>query len=482
MPPDPRDYAPDFAGAMMDESVKRYHKLVKEIDPEAAFLHRAMFDDGRVDRAAAFQASRWWFPDTGEYDLFFDHPIDLVHGETHNALTGGRGQLGKPYGSGAAMKLARRLPWGTVPIDIVHTAPGLNWRHTGLPAPEHRFWMAQVPANGGQIWHSLTGIPDNILDQEQLESIRYINRRIEAVEPLMHTGTSAAQVAVLWNNVTGHGWLEGLTEAGIPYDLLLSWQVEREGIPSRFRWLICPERGAYFPGVVEAIQRFVTLGGGVVLSGRVEDPALRELAGLTGPQQESEPLWTGYLKIENQKLRERAGVAPLVPLAGNVLYCPMALDAQCLASLAPPFAPPQGSGSPPERAVLPKVEVPWPMITRREKVLYFAAPYHELLERYGLLSHLKLLDALLDGPRLVKIIGAAGVQLSVFQVEGGYLVHLVNGAGQRPLQSVTKIHQARLLVTLPDQESLVAAQWMFSSDTIIWEETRAGISLSLPPM
>lgn len=482
LPSDPREYAPGFAEDMMDESVRRYDRVVKEIDPEAAFLHRAMFDDGRVDRAAAFQASRWWFPDTGEYDLFFDHPIDLVHGETHDALTGGRRQLGKRYGSGAAMKLARCLPGGTVPIDIVHTAPGLNWRHTGLPAPEHRFWMAQVPANGGQIWHSLTGIPDNIPDQEQLESIRYINRRIQTVQPLMHQGTSAAQVAVLWNNITGHGWIEGLTEAGIPYDLLLSRQIEQDGVPSRYQWLICPERRAYPPGTAEAIRRFAAQGGGVVLSGRLEEPVLKELAGVTGAQQESETLFTGYIKIEDPVLQDRAGVAPLLPLAGNVLYCRMAQDAHCLASLVPPFAPPQGSGSPPERAVLPRVETPWPMISRRQNVIYFAAPYHELFERYGLVSHLKLLDALLDGPRLVKIIGAAGVQLSVFQVQGGYLAHLVNGVGERPLQSVTQIHGARLLAALPEQERLAEARWMFSGEALSWEQTPQGISLALPPI
>lgn len=481
LPADPCQYAPGFAEAMMDESVVRYDAVVKAIDPDAAFLHRVMVGDGRTDQAAAFRASRWWFPRTGEYDVFFDHPIDLVHGETHNALTGGRKQVGPRWGAGLSVKLARCVPTQTPPVDIVHTAPGLPWRHTAMPLAEHRFWACQVPANGGQIWHSLTGIPDTILDRDQLGSVRWIDERIQKTEPLMHGAQSAAEVALLWNDMAVHGWAEGLTAARIPFDLLLQRQIE-QGIPARYRWVICPEKAHYAESTVRALGRFAAQGGHLVLEGRIENEALRALAGLNGFQQESEPLYTSYLRIEDPSLQARAGMAELIPFAGSALYCKFDERTQMLASLVPPFAPPEGAGSPPERAVLPAVEVRWPMVTRRENVVYCAFSFHDMLEKYGLRSHLQLLDVLLDGPRLVRMNEFAGVQLSVFKVEGGYMVHLVNGVGERPLQTVTRLHDVELNIQLPDGERFVRAQWMFSDAAV--EQKAAGdrVTLRLPPL
>lgn len=482
LPADPRQYAPGFAEKMMDESVKRYDRLVKSIDPDAAFLHRCMLDNGRMDRNAVFQASRWWFPDAGEYDVFFDHPIDLIHGETHNVLTGGRRQIGARWGAGAATKLARCLPNQTEPIDIVHTAPGLNWRHTGMPAAEHRFWISQVPANGGQVWHSLTGIPDNILDQEQLDSVRWVDERIRKAEPFMHGAQSAADVALLWNNISGHGWIEGLTAARIPFDLLLQRQIEKDGIPGRYRYLICPERQSYMPSTVKAIEAYAKNGGHVILEGRIHEPALLSLAGLCGPQQESEMLHASYLRLENRELQTRAGVAGLVPFAGKALYCRFEKDVQPLATLIPPFAPPQGVGAPPERAVLPEVEVPWPMITLYGAATYFAIPFHELLEKYGLVSHLRLLDTLLAGRRIVRMSEMAGVQVTVFAKDGDYMVHLVNGAGERPLQTTAILHGVELTLTLPESRKMESAQWMFSDESIAWKEEDGHVILRLPPL
>ncbi len=465
IPTDPTKYVPGFAEAMMDESVKRYDAIVKSIDPGAAFLHRAMLDDGRTDQADAFRSTKWWFPKTGEYEVFFDHPIDLVHGETHDGLTGGRARLSPRYTPSVTMKLANSLPLKTAPVDIVHSAPGVGWRHTGLPAAEHRFWLSQVPANRGQIWHSRTGIPDHIPDKEQLQSVRWVNERVKKVEQWMHTSSSAADVALIWNNVAGHGWAAGLTAARIPFDVLLQKQIAKQKIPSRYKWVICPEKDCYMTSTVDALMQYVESGGKVVLEGKLPDVRLKALAGLTQEQQQSEWLSTSYLKIETESLR-KGGLEPLVPFSGYALYSRYDSQTDFPVTLVPPFAPAEGAGSPPERAVLPQVDVAWPMIARKDRVVHCAFSFHDLLERYGLRSHIQLLGAILEGERIVRITETSGLQVSVFEVEGGYLVHLVNGVGERPLQTVIPIHDVVLQMALPQGKTITGARWIFEDKAL----------------
>lgn len=482
LPEDPAQYASGFAERMMDDSVKRYDAVVKSIDPDAAFLHRAMVSNEEIDQAETFRQTKWWFPRTGEYDVFFEHPIDMIHGETHNSLTGGRKRLEERYTSGLSIKIANSLPHAIPPVDIVHTAPGLGWRHTGLPTAEHRFWASQVPANGGQIWHALTGIPDHIIDKGQLETVRWVDERIQAITPLMHTAESAADVALLLNGRGVHQWAYSLTSACIPYDVLLQRQIAAEGIPSRFLWIICPESDGYFESTITALERFVNNGGGLILEGRVNDKRLRRLAGLTGPQQRSELLSTSYLRVDDESFRSEAGTAPLVPFTGFALYSRYDSETKTLASLIPPFAPPEGAGSPPERAVLPTVRTAWPMISRRGNVIHCAFSFCDLAEKYGLRSHLQLLDAMLSGERRARISETAGLQLTVFRVEGGYMIHLINGVGERPLQTTTKVYGSVLSFTLSEGESLERAQWLFGDEELSAQVDGRRVTVPLPPL
>lgn len=482
LPADPAQYAPGFAERMMDDSVKRYDAVVKSIDPNAAFLHRAMVSNGDIDQVETFRQTKWWFPKTGEYDVFFEHPIDMIHGETHNSLTNGRKRLAERYVAGLSIKIASGLPHIIPPVDIVHTAPGLGWRHTGLPAAEHRFWASQVPANGGQIWHSLTGIPDHIIDKEQLETVRWINERIQRVTPLMHMAKSAADVALLLSDSGVHQWAYALTSARIPYDVILQRQIAVEGIPTRFRWIICPEGAAYFESTITALEQFVNNGGGLILEGRIDDERLRRLAGLKGFQQKSELLSTSYLSMDDSCFRAEAGTASLVPFTGCVLYSCYDAETIALASLIPPFAPLEGAGSPPERAVLPTVQTAWPMISRRGNVIHCAFSFGNLVETYGLRSHSQLLEAMLSGERKARVSEILGLQLTVFQVNGGYMIHLVNGVGERPLQTTAKIHGCILDLTLDEGESFESAQWLFEDKELPVQADGRKVSVSLPPL
>lgn len=83
------------------------------------------------------------------------------------------------------IRLGRSEPTAPPPFGIIHSCPGMDWRHVGLPPAEYLYWMSQVPANGGYIWHSITGIPDTIGDKRILECVRTINTQIRVVEGCM---------------------------------------------------------------------------------------------------------------------------------------------------------------------------------------------------------------------------------------------------------------------------------------------------------
>ena len=479
LPQDPCEYETGFAEKMMDESVRRYENVVHQIDPEARFLHRAILGNGRMDQKKTFEATRWWFPRTGEYDLFFEHSIDWIHGETHDTLSNGRGKAGSRFTPGAAVKLMNSLPHDAQPLDIVHTAPGLAWRHTGLPAAEHRFWASQVPANGGQIWHSLTGIPDGIVDREQLESVEWLNWRIELAEPLMNGAKPVAPVALLWNDTSAHGWIDALTTAMIPYEIVLQRSVNAERLAS-FQWVVVPQGMEFYEGIPDALAAFVQQGGHLLLEGRVQDERLRALAGILEEQQESEYLTASYLRVENETLQQAANLAELVPLSGRVYYTRFSEGCLPVASLVPPFAPPEGVGSPPERAILPQVQHRWPMIVQRNNMLTLTFSFHELIEKFGIPSHYRLLDALLTGQRPVRLQGPAGLQLSIFHKENHYLIHVVNGIGERPLQGVAAV--SGVVLTLALKEPVERAVDLFTQRELPVCKQNGKLVIELPPL
>lgn len=76
------------------------------------------------------------------------------------------------------MKAGQRDDEALKPFGIIHSCPGMDWRHVGLPAAEYLPWMCQVPAAGGILWHSVTGYPDTITDKRILKAINQVDHMI----------------------------------------------------------------------------------------------------------------------------------------------------------------------------------------------------------------------------------------------------------------------------------------------------------------
>ena len=83
---------------------------------------------------------------------------DILCAEAQDVLSQGKKNftpfwlptLNAKYGS-----LPEHMP---APFGIIHSCPGMDWRHTGLPEIEYRSWMSRSAANGANLWHSLTAV------------------------------------------------------------------------------------------------------------------------------------------------------------------------------------------------------------------------------------------------------------------------------------------------------------------------------------
>lgn len=475
LPPTPPECDLRWFDICTDDSIRDSHRVIHEINPDVAFFHRAGLW-ANIDSAAVYQKTKWWFTDPGDYDIFYTCPPDVVHGETHNQLSSGAAYTARDWVPAATMNLCRTLAPDRPPLDIVHSAPGLNWRHTGLPPAEHMFWLSQVGAAGGTIWHSLTGTPETQQDRRMLETVREYNRRAALAEPLMEGAKPLAQVGLMWNSSAGHGWVEALTAGHIPYTLLLASHTTAE-LLSQHRVIIFPECTKWSDSLAALVEEYVAQGGSILLEGRLPDayPSLAKLAGCRTIGV-SEALKTAYFRLEDpaSPLGEGLGDNVFIPFAGTMFYEELAPDVERLCTLVPPFAPEEGTGSPPERAMMlvDRTEIPAASLRMAGggKVLHLPYAFHRMLDTYRLPEHYRFaancVRLLAGAPQQVIVNAPKGVQLTVFEKDGTLLVHLVNGVGSRPLGEAVLLDGITVKLTLEEGKTLRAATTPFGGASL----------------
>ena len=472
LPATPLECDPRWFDICMEDSIRDNHNVIRDANPNVAFFHRASLW-GNMDSAAVYKQSRWWFTDPGEYDIFFTNPPDVVHGETHDMP--GMSLL-RDWAPAAAMNLCRTLSPNRPPVDIVHTAPGLSWRHTGLPPAEHMFWIAQVGASGGSIWHSFTGTPETQQDKRILQTVREYDRKAALAEPLMEGAKPAAQVGLVWNSLGGYGWIEMLVSNHIPYGLLLASHITAQTI-QQYEAIIFPEYTKWNAALIAAAEDYVTSGGSILLEGRIpsEHPGLEKLTGCQTIG-ESESLKTAYFRLEDPKGSLGVGLETItfIPFAGKLAYEVLESGTQRLCSLVPPFSPEEGAGSPPERAVMlvDKTDISAASLKKTGKGLVLHLPYafHKLLDTYRLPEHYRFADncirMMLGGTKQVETDAPKGVQITVFESEKNLLIHLVNGVGSRPLGEIITLYNITVKLSLREGQKIQKAFALFKNEPL----------------
>ncbi len=455
LPSDPRQYAPDWMSRILRDCVDQWYKQVKAVKPDIPLiLYYAISHDNLFDRLAT---------------------CDMICCEPQDVLSLGWQNIPQSWKPALCIRLGRSEPEkAPVPFGIIHSCPGMDWRHTGLPTAEYRYWMSQVPANGGMIWHSITGFCDTILDKRILDCVSEINHNIQAVEKDMHRASSTAKVALLWSmegkgglekaflgqaGNAAEGWAEALIDQQVLFDVLLREQV-LTGRLEKYKVLVIPQGNRLDEAMTKVLDTFLKAGGRVLVEG-IPDLITDEARNMLGIAQEvvtSESLVASYLRFEEAEggnpLAAGFERTPLIAHRGVVQYVHPLPGVKCLATLVPPFAPLEAVGAPPERASIPNPVSDLPLCLYHAVgnggVLLMPFEFSRLVTAYKLSEHGMLagnaIRMLLGGEQHISCTHVRGLQLMGYEYEGAQLIHLVNGVGQRPLDTNVKLTDIRVKV------------------------------------
>jgi len=437
--PQPSD--PKQAEAAFFENWELWRNTVKQVDPECRILGRFnAFQYRSLRRLAA------------TCDVLTSQPLDW--------LDGGVSDQRPPWFAALTTKVGRRAMANQPPLVIIHAAPGLSWRHVGLPRAEARMWLAQVLANGGELWQTLTGLPSGQADRRMLEDVAWANRCAEAAEPWLTNTRSVASIGVVvprrWHEHADHteaaGIVDALTMGRRFYHPLNEEDLTPDGLKG-LEVLVLPSVECISDDEANVIERFAQQGGRVIATFRTgwrdetgalrPTPALTELFGIASTGERVDDLYASYFDLlEETPLSRQLGDTELVAGQGPFQQVEPSSRVDVWAKLALPFAARGGVGKPPERVRKPEISK-WPAVQSTGKAVYFAHAIGRLITRYGLPDHRKLIFAALDHlaeRQRVRVEAPTGVHASLFERGDRLLLHLLNAVGQRPLSDCVPIH------------------------------------------
>ncbi|MCM2677954.1 alpha-amylase family protein [Alkalicoccobacillus plakortidis] len=412
-------FHPEWATKCMEDNIDQLYSKIKQRNPDMPLiLYYNLYRDSLYDRVKT---------------------ADMLCTEPQDILSLGSKNIPEFWKPALSIKLGRSLEDYPNPFGIVHSSPGMDWRHTGLPPAEYQFWLCQIPANGGQIWHSLTGIPDTIHDKRILDVVTEHNDMVKRVEPLMDGAESYNEVALVWNAApSGEGWADGLLERQISFDVLLPEQVEQREL-SKYRAIVIPENLQWTETLLKSLMSYAADGGGLIVEGLPKGIHAYDLIGIEPETHEGEELVASYLRFEKNSRALQKGLeeTEIIAHRGKVVYVKPQKEVDVLATLVPPFSPLESVGAPPERASLSVERTDIPLVLHHKigegRVLFLPFSLSMLINEFRLNEHYVLLDNIVEyavGTSLsIKVNHAPGLQVSVFKQENGnLLVHLVNGA------------------------------------------------------
>lgn len=263
IPLDRNDFAEDWSSTCIRDNMEKMYRFIKNKRADVPMiLYYNLYKDNLYARLET---------------------TDMLCTEPQDVLSDGHQRIPEFWKPALSIKLGRSIPGNPAPFGIVHSSPGMEWRHTGLPPAEYRFWLSQIPAHGGSIWHSLTGIPDTITDKRILETVTTFNKNVSKVESYMDEAHTLAQVALMWTaDAAAEGWADGLINRQIPFDVLLREQATKERL-ARYKALIIPENMKLTDEFIGVISKYAEEGGYVIVEGEVsQQQKLRSFAWNSG--------------------------------------------------------------------------------------------------------------------------------------------------------------------------------------------------------
>ncbi len=455
MPNEADKFAPDWLSSVGGETSAMFLALMQSIDPNKPFI-------------------RYYFPFDLDMGLSFKLKADnleknskegnVLCTEAQDILSLGAARLPEWSTPALRMKMGKTVKNYAPPIGIIHTSPGMDWRHASMPKAEFLYWASQVPANGGSYWTTFTGFADTIADKRMLKTIGELNRMTERVVDEMDGAESYAQVLLLSDaGLYVQGWAEALLCSHIEFDMLAHYQFSYERIKD-YKVVIAPKHFQYPQGAKEILDQFLNDGGRLIVEGTSHQDlqAVADLLGVKSPVVGSEEQVSAYMRIEapGQFLQQQVGETGFIPLRGKTGFCEALPGTQTLVTWVPSFSPVEFAGRPPERASLPAAHTDVPLCTLREygagKVLFLAYEPSRLIREYGMQDFYSMIDGyvrlMLGEEQQVFVDSPRRVLVSLFRKGSTTLVHLINGIGQRPLQETIPCFGLKLRFKLAGQK------------------------------
>lgn len=481
MPENSEEFEVDWLSECMKTNIGNIYRAIKSVREDVPMiLYYAPFTTvsksfGRNNRDSI-------------YDRYMT--ADLICTESQNVLSRGIHNLPDTIHPVMAMKSGQLPDREKLPFGIIHSCPGMDWRHVGMPVAEYLPWMCQVPASGGVLWHSVTGFPETIHDKRVLEAVGQVDKWARRAEPEMYGADYRSDVLLLWDGgAAAQGWSDVLVKTHLQFDLMHDYAVD----PSRFdRYglIIVPDGWKLEESVEAALCAYLNRGGSVLVesSDAKGVSRLNQLAGISSEVYQSEYLLASYLKPEAAGAELLQGMdTDKLPFRGEMAYCTPEEGTEVLATLIPPFAPYEVVGAPPERASLPVAQTDLPLVLRKwyseGNLVLLPFAVTKLVQEYHLEDHYHVLENIMRSQlgKCLRLEAEAprDVQITAYEKKGSILVHLVNEVGQRPLLDNIPIHGIRLRIRLKEGQRVLNAESVIAGAAVDYEEKDGIVEVKL---
>lgn len=414
---------------------------------------------------------------------------DLICTESQDVLSKGIKEIPDTIHPIVAMKSGQIEDSSLLPFGIIHSCPGMDWRHVGLPEAEYLPWMCQVPASRGVIWHSLTGYNDTIADKRIIRAVTKVDKMIQKTEKDMKGAVSKAEVLLLSNGTPAtRGWVEALVKSHIQFDFMFEYRMNLE-IMKKYPVVIAPESFMVYEGVADMLKEYVS-GGGSLIAENTDYNSIVNNCDFFGIEKDisvGEFLYASYLRFEEEGAALKAGMdTDKIAFRGVVSYCNPKEGARTLATLVPPFAPLEVVGAPPERSSIPRpyTDIPLCILNTygKGKVLFLSFSLNMLISEFKMSDHYKMVsnafDFMLGRRRELEVSAPSAVQVTMYEKDKQILVHFVNEIGQRPLMENIPFHGLSFSVGLNNSQIVKNVRSVIGEETVSFKTTDGRVEIT----
>ncbi|MDO4355573.1 MAG: hypothetical protein Q4E13_03545 [Clostridia bacterium] len=467
--PAPKEMEPSFAGICYRDNIGVMYRAIKKKAPDMPLiLYYGIHNENLNDRL---------------------NTADMLCTEAQDILSRGWKDIPPMWMPTIIMKMGRAQPEGNPkPFGIIHSCPGMDWRHTGLPINEYRSWLRQIPAAGGTIWHSVTGFNDTITDKRIVKAVGEVNGEIARIEADMDGAQERSDVLLLWNSKKTHSWAQLLVNTQTQFDIRDPYQITDE-LLAKYPAVVLPDEYPLTDEFVAMLRRYAENGGNLIVEGTTSEQLkpFADAIGIRDSIRTSEYLRASYWQFEPEGagLRGAFEETPILPHRGWTAYTRALPGTKVLATLIPPFAPVNSVGAPPERASILVKHTDIPLCTLNDfgagKVMMLPFRIAELADAYRLAEFYQLwsnaVDLLLGEKRALRMNVTQGLVTNAYQKDDKLLVHMVNAIGQRPLMNNVPYTDFTFRVALPEGKAAANVEGVLGDASFDWKPLEGAVEV-----